>query len=75
VIKDLSCQLEELEKQEAPPVWEKFHSTLVESIRLQIKGYKEMVKVFDDSELSHIEEGQKQVNSGMEILQGGKKEG
>ncbi|MCE1245732.1 MAG: hypothetical protein LWY06_03715 [Firmicutes bacterium] len=75
VTKELSRQLEEISQLTPPPAWENFHATLLESIGMQLKGYGEMVKVFEDSDLKHIEDGQKLVDMGMKILQGGKKEG
>jgi hypothetical protein len=73
VIDELSVQLESLIKMEPPKPWEQFHGTLVESIKLQLEGYKEMSLVFEDSNMSHILEGQELVNRGMNILEGGTK--
>lgn len=75
VMEELSRQLEYLKNMEYPPVWEKFHKTLVDSIRIQLEGYREMTKVFEDCNLKHVEEGRDLVNQGMNLLQGGKKEG
>jgi len=71
VIEELDKQVTYLKKLKYPENWEKFHKVLVESIEIQLNGYQEMVKVFEDSKLEHIEEGHKMVNEGMNILQGG----
>jgi hypothetical protein len=73
VIDELSVQLDTLEKMTPPKPWEQFHSSLVESIKLQLEGYKEMSLVFEDSNMNHILEGQDMVNRGMKILEGGSK--
>jgi len=71
VIKELSGQLDFLMKLECPDNWKKFHGKLVESLEIQLEGYKEMVKVFEDSRLEHIESGHNLVNKGVGILQCG----
>ena len=71
VIKELNQQVDYLRNLEYPENWEKFHKVLVESIEIQLDGYREMVKVFEDSKLDHIEKGHEMVNKGMKILQGG----
>lgn len=75
VIDELSKQLKSLDSMEYPTDWSQFHNSLVRSIRIQLDGYREMVKVFEDSNLIHISEGQEIVNRGMDILRSGKKEG
>jgi len=71
VIRELSTQLSALEALEAPKRWKEFHSSIVNSIRLQLEGYREMALVFEDSNMDHISYGQQMVNSGMKILEGG----
>lgn len=71
VIEELSKQLDELEKIEAPEVWRRFHESLISSIKLQLQGYKEMTRVFEDSDITHLSQGQELVNKGMGILEGG----
>ena len=73
VINELSEQLKILENLSAPPPWEQFHESLVESIRTQLEGYREMALVFEDSDMDHIVDGQDIVNRGMKILEGGEK--
>lgn len=73
VIEELSKQVDYLKQLEYPSVWESFHKVLVESIEEQLNGYNEMIKVFEDSKLKHIETGHKMVSKGMNILQGGKR--
>jgi len=75
VIKELSKQLKSLDSLKCPDNWSQFHNSLVKSISIQLDGYREMVKVFEDSNLLHISEGQEIVNRGMDILRSGKKEG
>jgi hypothetical protein len=76
VIDELTEQLKFLEAVEAPALWGQFHHSLIESIRYQVQGYKEMAMVFEDSNMNHIIEGQEMVDRGMKILEGGaKKEG
>lgn len=73
VIEALSGQLQILEDLQAPPMWKKFHDSLVESIRTQLEGYREMSLVFEDSDMDHVTDGQEMVNRGMKLLEGGKK--
>lgn len=75
VVEELTKQLKFLEKLEYPADWEQFHKTLLESIQLQLEGYREMTKVFEDCNLEHVEKGRDLVNSGMNLLQSEKKEG
>lgn len=71
VIEELGKQVNYLKQLESPSNWESFHKVLVKSIEEQLNGYNEMIKVFEDSKLEHIEIGHKMVNKGMNILQGG----
>jgi len=71
VIEELGKQLGDLERIQAPGVWARFHESLVSSIRLQLQGYKEMTRVFEDSDINHLSHGQELVNQGMAILEGG----
>ncbi|MHB2015582.1 MAG: hypothetical protein ACYCW6_01410 [Candidatus Xenobia bacterium] len=71
VIDELEKQLSELQGLKPPDVWDKFHESLLSSIQLQLQGYKEMVRVFDDSDINHLQHGQELVNKGMGILEGG----
>ena len=71
VIDELGKQLSDLRTVKPPDVWEKFHESLLSSIQLQLEGYQEMVRVFEDSDVHHLSEGQDLVNKGMGILEGG----
>ncbi len=71
VIEELGKQLDELGRIEPPEVWLRFHESLCSSIKLQLQGYKEMTKVFEDSDINHLSSGQELVNKGMGILEGG----
>ena len=71
VIGELECQLGELREIEPPAVWSNFHSMLLSSLELQLEGYREMLKVFEDSEIRHIGRGKDIVKKGMSILEGG----
>lgn len=71
VIEELGEQYEELMRIKAPERWLKFHESLLSSIKLQLQGYKEMTRVFEDSDISHLSNGQELVNQGMGILEGG----
>jgi hypothetical protein len=73
VIDELTVQLDLLKEMEPPQPWTQFHQTLIESIKFQLEGYKEMSQVFEDSNMNHILEGQEMVNRGMKILEGGTK--
>lgn len=76
VIEELATQLDCLKHLSPPPLWGQFHDSLIESIALQIDGYREMYLVFEDSDMEHIIRGQEKVSKGMQILEGGnKKEG
>ncbi|HEY4003042.1 MAG TPA: hypothetical protein VGO93_29505 [Candidatus Xenobia bacterium] len=71
VIDELEKQLLDLQNVKPPDIWEKFHQSLLSSIQLQLDGYKEMVRVFEDSDIAHLSEGQDMVNKGFGILEGG----
>ncbi len=71
VIDELEKQLLDLRSVRPPDIWEKFHESLLNSIQLQLQGYKEMVRVFEDSDVDHLQHGQEMVNKGMGILEGG----
>lgn len=71
VVEELAKQLKDLEKIQPPEIWERFHNMMISSIRMQLAGYKEMLKVFEDNDLSHVRKGQEIVNTGMSILEGG----
>lgn len=71
VIGELEKQLERLGKISPPASWKEFHRSLVESISLQLEGYKEMFLIFEDSSIEHVTEGQNMVSQGMKILEGG----
>jgi hypothetical protein len=74
VIKEMEEQLNQLEHLNPTEVWKTFHESLLKSIRLQLEGYKEMAKVFDNRNIIHIAAGQKLVNEGMSLLEAGTKE-
>ncbi|MCL5773517.1 MAG: hypothetical protein M1536_03980 [Firmicutes bacterium] len=74
VIEGLARQLEVLEKIKPPDVWTKFHESLISSLKLQLQGYREMAKVFDDHNPAHINKGQDFVSKGMGLLEAGNKE-
>lgn len=71
VIEELGVQHDELQRLHPPERWQRFHASLVSSIELQLRGYKEMTRVFEDSDVSHLTRGQELVNQGMSILEGG----
>ncbi len=73
VIESLEEQMKTLEALSPPPSWKKFHESFLESIKLQLKGYKEMALVFEDSNVDHIIKGQELIDKGMELLEGGRK--
>jgi hypothetical protein len=76
VIEELTGQLNTLKDLLPPSPWKQFHHSLIESIRIQLEGFKEMSLVFEDSDMDHIVDGQDLVNRGMKILEGGaRKEG
>lgn len=71
VIEELGKQHADLQQLAPPERWVRFHASLVSSIELQLRGYKEMTRVFEDSDVSHLTQGQELVNQGMSILEGG----
>lgn len=71
VIKEMEDQLSQLEALNPPELWQTFHQTLLKSIKLQLEGYKEMSKVFENRNTIHIAAGQKLVNEGMGLLEAG----
>ena len=73
VILGLKSEIKILRKLKPPARWETFHSTLLSSLRLQLKGYREMFKVFKDGKARHITKGQGIVDQGLALLSGGKK--
>lgn len=74
VIKEMEEQLNQLERLNPSELWKTFHESLLKSIRLQLEGYKEMAKVFEDRNIIHIAAGQKLVNEGMSLLEAGSKQ-
>jgi len=54
-----------------PEVWAPFHRVMLESFELQLKGYREMLKVFEDSDIRHIGRGKDIVKKALAHLQGG----
>ena len=71
VIEELGVQHAELQRLAPPERWQRFHASLVSSIELQLRGYKEMTRVFEDSDVNHLTKGQELVNQGMSLLEGG----
>lgn len=69
VTEGLEKQLKQLQALSPPAGWADFHECLTGSIQLQLDGYKEMVLVFEDSNMDHITEGQDSVNRGMKLLE------
>jgi hypothetical protein len=67
-LEDELCRLREMEP---PLIWKKFHDLLLSSLELQIEGYGEMVKVFEDNDIRHIGRGRDIVSKGMSLLEGG----
>lgn len=74
VITSLESQVNSLVELDPPERWETFHNTLKSSLEIQVKGYKEMFKVFRDSDVRHIIKGQKIVDRGITLLSGGIKQ-
>ncbi|MFH0802928.1 MAG: hypothetical protein V2A78_11180 [bacterium] len=71
VIDKLEKQLSELESLDPPELWKQFHDTFVNSIRIQLEGYKDMVQVFTDRDIMHITRGRARVDEGVSRLEGG----
>lgn len=71
VIKEMEEQHTQLDKLKPPELWITFHDSLIKSIRLQLDGYIEMAKVFENRNVIHIATGQKLVNEGMSMLEAG----
>jgi hypothetical protein len=71
VVEEMAIQLNTLSNLRAPGKWQKFHKMMTDSIRTQIDGYKEMIQVFEDSEMDHIIKGKDKVNEGMQLLEMG----
>lgn len=72
-IEDLKREFQDLHHAEPPPQWKLFHATLLESVRLQLEGYREMVKVFDDSDVEHLRRGKIMIEKGMGLLEAGER--
>jgi len=73
VIEELAGEMERIKEMEPPGRWKIFHETLLESVTLQLRGYREMARIFDDRELEHLLKGQELVNQGMGLLEGGER--
>ena len=71
VIKEMEDQLLRIQQLTPPELWKPFHESLSKSIQLQLEGYKEMAKVFENRNVIHIAAGQKLVNEGMSLLEAG----
>lgn len=71
LVQEMEKQLSNLETLSPPELWFTFHASLLKSIQLQLDGYKEMAKVFEDRNLIHIAAGQKLVNEGLGLLEAG----
>jgi hypothetical protein len=74
VIKEMEDQFVHIQELTPPDLWKPFHESLTKSIQLQLEGYKEMAKVFENKNIIHIATGQKLVNEGMSLLEAGTKQ-
>lgn len=72
-IEDLSREFQDLHHAEPPAAWRLFHGTLLESVRLQLEGYREMIRVFDDADVAHLRKGKAMVDQGMGLLEAGER--
>lgn len=55
-----------------PPIrWRTFHRLLRASLRTQLRGYREMLEVFQDADPAHIERGHALIEEGMQLLAAG----
>lgn len=72
-IQELEVQFRRLEAAQPPPAWVLFQATLRESVRLQVQGYREMLRVFEDQDLAHLARGKAQVEQGMGLLEAGER--
>jgi hypothetical protein len=54
-----------------PGIWAPFHKTMMDSFELQLKGYREMLKTFEDNDIKHIGRGKDIVKKALSLLQGG----
>lgn len=70
-IEELEREFQGLHHADPPAAWKLFHTTLLESVRLQLEGYREMVKVFQDSDLEHLKRGKRLISEGMGLLEAG----
>ncbi|HXE72329.1 MAG TPA: hypothetical protein VNO81_06680 [Candidatus Nitrosotenuis sp.] len=74
VIAELERELASLQEVRPPAEWEQFHQSLVRSLELQLQGYREMSRVFQDSDTAHLRAGRELVDRGMGLLQSGQRQ-
>jgi hypothetical protein len=67
LLKELSV----IREMDAPPLWSRFHEVMIASLELQVEGYREMLRAFEDSDIKHIGRGKDIVKKGMCILEEG----
>lgn len=70
-IVELGVQMARLRRAEPPEAWQRFHHTLLESLRLQLEGYQEMTRVIQDWKPDHLVAGEALVRRGMSLLEAG----
>jgi hypothetical protein len=69
---ELLCrELSGMEAMKPPAPWSRFHEMMITSLELQVEGYREMLKAFEDSDIKHIGRGKDIVKKGMCILEEG----
>lgn len=71
VVKEMGEQMQQLQALAPPELWTTFHESLLKSIQMQLEGYQEMAKVFEDRNVIHIAAGKKLVHEGMSLLEAG----
>ncbi|MFH1454263.1 MAG: hypothetical protein ABIH00_09865 [Armatimonadota bacterium] len=69
VIDSLDEQLKAAKKVSAPTEFSKFHKDLLESLKLQVSGYKEMTDMFADYKVTHALKGKDKVTKGVELIE------
>jgi hypothetical protein len=68
LINDLQNEYYKLESLTPTPDWQKFHNIFLNSLKLQIEGYKEIFLVFIDGNITHINVGTIKVKNALDIL-------
>jgi hypothetical protein len=71
MMEELCNELSALRSMAPPALWSRLHDMMITSLDIQVEGYREMLRTFEDSDIKHIGRGKDIVKKGMCILEEG----